>query len=321
MANSTPLTIVWILLTILIVSAILFFNNIRKKPLVLLMHIGGILIILGAMAGSQKGHDFLSQKFKTQKNKYGFIYPIKGLKENSVSVIKYKDKKIDDINTITEPYEEIFTLPFDIILKDIRTKAYRDGIIHIRTLPDEKYFAVRAKPDNQFLSDPNSGTFKVRNVYQNCKLNTKDNKTTAYDSNEPGTNPAVFIKYTSPGGSPASKIIYEKFSPPQSPEDLLAVWYTSFIKAIYCDIEIHENGKIYTKTIQPGKPVKYNGYYFYLNLYDLNLKTVELIVVSDYGLPLVFTGFIILLMAVFTHFWIMPALKYFLNNNNSTEPN
>lgn len=64
--NSAPLMVYWIFAAVLISASIMMFKKL-KKPELLLMHIGFVLIILGSFWSSQKGHDIRAKVFGDYK--------------------------------------------------------------------------------------------------------------------------------------------------------------------------------------------------------------------------------------------------------------
>jgi len=54
--NSVPMAAYWVVLACLLVAAGVAMRQVRSKPFLLLMHLGGVLIIASAMYGSDAGH-------------------------------------------------------------------------------------------------------------------------------------------------------------------------------------------------------------------------------------------------------------------------
>ena len=53
--NSKPLVVFWVGLTGLLIAGLVFFPRLLRKPGLLAIHLGSILILLGAMWGSENG--------------------------------------------------------------------------------------------------------------------------------------------------------------------------------------------------------------------------------------------------------------------------
>ena len=72
------------------------------------------------------------------------------------------------------------------------------------------------------------------------------------------------------------------------------------------ELEIVKDGRVVAaKNIEVNHPLHYGGYHFYQQSYGedrLGVYTV-LMVVSDSGLNLVYSGYTMLIVGVFWHFW------------------
>lgn len=127
-------------------------------------------------------------------------------------------------------------------------------------------------------------------------------------------NPAVEVEINHNGEK--EKIwVFEKFPDAHTIQDrdIRIVFHTprETIKSFNSRVSILEGEEVVLKkTIKVNEPLKYKGYTFYQNTYDEeNLSWSGLQVVKDPGVPIVYTGFILLLLGVTYIFYIKPLMK------------
>lgn len=110
--NSIPLIIYWFFLALLFLSSFLVYDRLLRQPPSLLIHAGCLFILIGAMFGSNAGHQFAKWFFHIDKIPSGFMIIDEGQSENRVVA---KDKHI------------LGQLPFNIKLNDFRIEYYEAG--------------------------------------------------------------------------------------------------------------------------------------------------------------------------------------------------
>jgi hypothetical protein len=101
--NSWPLVAFWFLCLALLAAGFASFRRLITAPAGVLMHLGAVLIIAGAMWGSQRGHEWRARLFDSPKVASGIMPIMKGDAEGTV------------FNGAHEPIAE---LPFSLYLKD-----------------------------------------------------------------------------------------------------------------------------------------------------------------------------------------------------------
>lgn len=83
------------------------------------------------------------------------------------------------------------------------------------------------------------------------------------------------------------------------------------IKSFKSKVKVVENGEVtLTRTIEVNRPFSYKGYTFYQSGYnpqDLNWTSFQ--VVRDPGVPVVYTGFVLLLAGLFIVFYLNPWME------------
>jgi hypothetical protein len=108
--NSPPLIFFWFLLLFLLIAGFFTYPKLIKSPGLLLMHLGGIFILIGGMAGSRFGIELTNKLFNQQKFQNGFMALYENQSQNKV--------------LIEDPVEEYKQLPFDIKLRNFRIEYY-----------------------------------------------------------------------------------------------------------------------------------------------------------------------------------------------------
>ena len=287
--NSLPFVFYYLFLVVFLLISLVFTGGKMETIGIFLTHAAVILIITSSMAASEKGHNVINQWFNIGKIPAGEIVIYKGQTEDRVWL---------------EQKQQIAVIPFSIKLTNLRIEFYQPGLLHIRSL-EGKYWQMPAEPNAAKYLDPNTGMVQVLNVFKNFKLKTENNQTTAYDSTESGSNPAVRISYTSPHGAVVKKYIFAKFQNPVLPDDKIYIDYTLDVRDYYSDIEIIKDGKVVASgTVEVNRPFHYGGYHFYQKVYDTETEQFTVLgVVSDTGLTPFYGGSIVLLVGVSWHFW------------------
>jgi len=77
------------------------------------------------------------------------------------------------------------------------------------------------------------------------------------------------------------------------------------------NVIVIKNGQMVAyKNIEVNHPLHYGGYYFYQQSYDTQEGQYTILqVVSDSGLSIVYSGYLMLGIGVFWHFWFRHLLR------------
>ena len=286
--NSVPLAVYWIAFVILLAISIVLFQRLRQIPALLLMHIGCILILIGGLWGSKSGHELQKELFGIEKVPNGIMFVFEGHTENQV---EQEDGKI-------------FELPFSIGLKDFRIEYYKTGDLYIQTRGGD-YWTFPAETGKEFSLGPDFGTVKILKVFENFKINLDDGNRNAVDDPGPGSNPAIQVQVTPPDGQSATRYIFENFQGRMDFGDGLFMAYARDISDYISELQVIENNRVVKeKDIQVNHPLHYGGYHFYQQDYDHEEgRYTVLQVTSDSGLTFVYSGYFMLCIGIFQHFW------------------
>jgi hypothetical protein len=278
------------LVTIVLLSTGLgVFRRLLRIPSLLLLHAGCILVLLGALWGSNGGHALSKRLFGIDKIPQGQMGILEQTQENRVL--------LTDSNSTRE-------LPFFVRLKDFRMEYYTPGylLIHSRTGQD---WRLPAEAGQTLPLGEGMGTVSIRRTFENFRIDLQGNEPVAYD--EPGgSNPALEVMIERPGAAPGKRYVFERMPGHGNPNDPLKMSYSRMVRDYISDLEIVQDGKVVAaKSIEVNHPLHRGGYHFYQHSYGedkLGDYTV-LMVVSDSGLNLVYSGYAMLIAGVFWHFW------------------
>jgi hypothetical protein len=294
--NSLPLAVYWVALAALLIVGIVVFRRLVQIPSLLLMHLGGILVLLGGLWGSNAGHAIQKQLFGIDKVPQGQLklYINDHTPKNQVQIDSSHPKSV--------------FLPFSIRLKDFRMEFYEPGDLIIRS-PAGRVWRLAAKPGAQARLGK-FGEITVNKVFKNFKLRAEDGRQVPYDA-PGGSNPAVRVLIVRPDGSTVAGYVFEYFAP-VFPEPIeLGVAYQRAVKDYISDVEIIQNDQVVaSKAIEVNHPLHYGGYHLYQHSVgeDNGGQHTVLLIVSDSGLNLVYGGYVMLIAGVCWHFWGRKAL-------------
>lgn len=302
--NSPPLAIYWLILTGLLAVALVAFRRLLRLPGLLAMHFGSVLVLVGAMVGSEVGHYLQQQLFGISKIRSGYMVIYEGHSEN---------------NVLSEDFQrKLGTLPFDIALRDFRIEYYGDesaaGLLQIQTR-DEKKQQIVALPGRELELSPGEGTIKILRVFRNFRISLDGDERVITDQPGPAENPAVEVQLERPDGTQMTRYVFELFGGHDHQDDDFVLSYVSApkmgIRDYLSDVEVLEDKKpVKRKLIEVNHPLYYRGYHFYQHSYDSqNERYTILSVVSDAGLYVVYAGYCLLCAGLFWHFWLRHIRK------------
>jgi hypothetical protein len=111
MFNSAPLVIGWFALLGLLLVGFVYFAKLLRSPGALAVHAGSVLVLCGAMAGSERGHAVAARLFGAAPVPSAFMRIDEGEASDSL---------------LDEEGRQVGTLPFKIRLEDFWIERYRD---------------------------------------------------------------------------------------------------------------------------------------------------------------------------------------------------
>ena len=295
--NRPPLAVFWILLALLFVAGFFAVKSLRSKPGLLLCHLGCLLVMLGALWGSETAHKIRARFFGSDKVREGVMQIHEGHQENRIFS--------------NEPEGGVLaTLPFNVALDDFSIEYYEsEGGLQVGA-PDGRSAVVKAGPGEHVSLGDDLPAVRIVRVFQNFRIQMEAGKKTVWDAEGDGMNPALEVEVTQPGGNKVTRYVFAQSQGSHSlAEDGLSLDYVyggpSAIKDFKSALAIVEgDDAVLRKTIEVNKPMHYGGYSFYQSGYDQqNGHYTVLSVVSDSGLTLVFAGYALLCLGVVWRCW------------------
>jgi cytochrome c biogenesis protein ResB len=303
--NSIPLKIYWYILALLFVIGFVEFPRLIRQPPSLLVHAGCLFVLIGAMLGSDTGHQLAKRFFGIDNIPSGYMVIYKGQSENRV---------------VTEDFKHILgRLPFSIKLNNFRIEYYESDKesapqLNIETR-DGKHLQLAAKTGEEISLGQGQDKLKVVRTFTNFKISIEKGQKIVVDEKGTGENPAVEIEITRPDGTTATRYVFERFGGHFQDTDEPQVSYAPrrprMVRDYFSDVTVIKDGKdIVGKTIEVNHPLHYGGYHFYQHSYDSDAEEYTVLsVASDSGLYAVYSGYWLLSVGVLWQFWLRPVLK------------
>lgn len=300
--NSPPMAAFWVLLWALLIAAFFVFSRLLRRPGLLALHLGCILVLTGGMLGSKPGHKALDALFNKSKIVRGYMIIEEGSAESAV----YSPDLTRSLGN----------LDFEVFLEDFRIEYYgpaaEHGLLTART-PDGCALQIPAKPGNSAKFAPDGATIEITRVFENFKIDVEAGRRIARDAPGPGRNPALEVTITAPDGTQQTRYVFERFAGHHGDEQIHLSYVSQPprpIRDYISEVKIRRDGRtLKSAEIEVNHPLHYGGYYFYQHSYDSeNENFTVLTVVSDRGLPVVFAGYILLCGGTAGHFWLRRSL-------------
>jgi len=288
--NRLPLVVYWSAFTLLLITALAVFRRLVRVPSLLLIHLGCVFILAGAMWSSEAGHKLQKRVFGIDKIPIGQMKIYEGYSDNRV---------------ILENNEEIKELPFYIGLKDFQIEYYKPAYLYVQTWQDQGW-KVPVEIGAEFSLGPEFGTVTILRAFENFKITIEGGNRTAIDDPQPGFNPALEVQLTSPEGEVTTKYVFERFPGHSHSQDKFLLSYHRVISEYISRLRIIEDERIVAeKDIEVNHPLSFSGYHFYQHSYDTEAgQYTVLMVVSNTGLAVVYAGYWMLCLGVFWHLWL-----------------
>jgi hypothetical protein len=288
--NSFPLIVYWLALALLLIIGIAAFRRLFHIPALSLIHCGCILVLAGAIGGSEAGHNLQRQILGIEKIPKGRMIIFEGHSDNQVTL---------------ENDEQTRELPFSIKLKDFRLEHYKPEYIHIQTHQGQSW-RIPVEIGSEFPLDPNFGTITVIKTFRNFKITVEGDKRIVIDDPKPGHNPALEVQLKDPNGTTTTKYVFERFPGHIHPEDKFLLSYQRIISDYISELEVIKDNKVLAeKNIEVNNPLYFGGYHFYQHSYDDQTGQYTVLqVASNTGLGPVYVGYLMLCVGTFWHFWL-----------------
>lgn len=294
--NSFPLSVYWAVFTVLLIAAIILFRRLAHLRGLLMIHLGCVLVLIGALRGSQAGFKIQDAILDADTIRAGQMVICEGMTNNTVDV--------DMERGITKP------LPFAVRLADFRLEYYDPGTLMIQT-PQGETAAIPAQVGSKYRLSGDWDSVEVVRQFEYFKLVTEGDKRTAIDDPHSNPNPALELRLTKSDGTGATRYVFERFAGHDRPDDSFRFRYYRMVRDFISDLEIvKDNTVLVRKSIEVNKPLHFGGYMFYQQGYDdAEGRFTVLRVTNDRGLWIVFGGYVLLCAGAFWHLWFRHLLR------------
>ena len=323
LVNRVPLAVYWIVLAAMLAAGVLLFPRLRRRPGLLAIHVGAVLVILGGMWGSEAGHRLQERLLGRDKLRMGQMVIYESLTENRVlpetaglgyALDPNDNAVIYELDAARRPVlvadddPRIFRLPFSVRLIDFRIEFYEPPRLLVDHGDEPGWSIQPVEPGMQYDLDGH-GTLTILDVYRNLRVGAEGE---VIDEAGPGWNPAVRVQIDLPDGTQQRRFVFARFAGHHGEQGPFRFRYVAegMPKDYFSDLEVVEDGRVVlAKTIEVNDPLHYGGYHFYQSDYDHegHAYTV-LMVASDSGLICVWIGYALLAGGIILHMWLSPLL-------------
>lgn len=299
--NSAPSAVYWLTFLFLLVAGLFIFPTLIKKPSLLLTHLGCILILLGGLWGSDRGHALQRKYLGRDKIPSGYMQIFEGQSENTVFIEDY-----------TQP---LGTLDFSIRLEDFSIEYYPPDVEQLPQLyilmPDEQVKQIDAVADNEVAISGTEHKVRIIKIFKRFRMNIEQQQRQVYDATKGLENPALEVDIVKGDGTVEKNYVFANH--PGMSRNTIGVRFAYELprggmpKDYYSDLTVFEGKKpVRQKVIEVNKPLYYGGYHFYQQSYDPERQQYTVLsVTSDTGLYTVFTGYGLLALGVIWQCWFI----------------
>ncbi len=298
--NSIPLAIFWLFLAELLLVSLIDWRNRKPKLGVITIHLGTLLIICGAMWGSQYAHKLRALWMGENKMVVG-----------QVSLQPGQQAKLHDLNIKLEkawveyypPTKPTWDLFYETRSPDTLTAVYQPIIWQVGEpvelgrsgikMTVKRYVTDEANPihDGQLAPPVVILEVSLGDVGGELMFSVKDNVVTA-------RLPliALFDSESAWSMAGAPSIVFD---------------LGQAVKDYKAELSISDTtgGQLAHKVIEVNDPLQCGGYHFYLTESDGTGQNVTIMLRSDSGLWIVFTGFGLLMLGLVINMWLSPAWR------------
>ena len=321
MFNSLPLAIFWAVLTALLVGGFVASGRMIRRPGLLAMHLGAVLVLAGGMWGSEAGHLLRAGLTGAEKPRKGYMVIWQGQTESRLYELNHP--------------EELRSLEFEVKLEKFWVEYYpadeppylavgiaRGGIAAARqshridwTIGRETpipFTDARVRVLQFFPAARATKKAGVMHVVPDasgqpaCKLELTQGERVVRGwliaDHRPGPAPLPLAKLYATAG---------KWRQAGAPTLFLVK--TAAVRDFKSRLSIVRDGQVVAgKVIEVNHPLHYGGYHFYQLDYDKAAgRYTVLLVVSDAGLAVVYAGLVLICAGAVWRFWVGPAWRYF----------
>lgn len=302
--GSIPLAAFWITLAVLLCAGFVLLANLRKKPGLLLSHMGCLLVLMGALWGSETAHELRAKHLDSDRAASGYMKIHEGHQSDSIVS--------GDGRTV------LATLPFAVALEDFWIEYYdaEGGALHVAVAGGAPV-QLPAVAGEKLVLGNELPTVEIMRVFRNFRINIAEGKKDVTDDPGAGSNPALSIELTDKDGAKSQHYVFTGAMRGHgfSYEGLDLIYHQAShggIKDYKSALTVLQDDKpIKKQIIEVNKPLSYGGYSFYQTGYDQERGAYTVLsVTSSSGLLLVFLGYALLCVGVIWQCWLRHLSGY-----------
>lgn len=300
--NSALMMIFWCVLTLFLAAGFFAYPLLRKRPALMLIHLGCLGVLVGGMLNSAGAHRLIARWLDRPAWAKGQM--LLGPGQSSAEVV-------------LETEGAVGKLPFNVRLEETFVEYYDKPAIGLY-FNDGARWAIAAEAGKEIQIPDGRGTVQVGAVYKNFKMKRDNGRMVSYESAEPGINPAYQLIFTPAGGTAETIYVFERLG---RMHDIAGrtcraeYMAPRMIKDYKSTLQIVRDGKVLKQTtIEVNKPLFYGGYHFYQHTFaeDQSGPVSGIMVVSARGIWLVFSGYAL----VFAGLVMQLGTKLFIKRTN-----
>jgi len=296
--NSPPLATFWVVLTAIFVLGFLAVKSLLKRPGLLLSHLGCLLVLIGALWGSEAAHKFRAKAFKQAKVREGYMQIHEGHSDNAIH------SGDSERGVLTE-------MPFSIALDDFWIEYYESAGSLTASNTNGLMSTVPADEGATLSLGDGMPEVRIVRLFENFKISLDGGKSSAFDDRGRGQNPALEVEIKSPDGRTETRYVFpgrmggHDFSYGELKLDY-RYGGPAGIKDYKSSLTVLDGGEpVLRKIIEVNKPLHYGGYSFYQSSYDQERGHYTVLsVTSNSGLIFVFGGYLFLCVGVIWQCWL-----------------
>ena len=289
---SAPMGLCWFALVLVLGAALLAFPSLLRRPALLMTHLGCVIIILGAMAGSPAGHKVANRFRDRPRIPLGYMTIFEG--DQDARVFSKNDQLLAE-------------LPFKIALKDFQRHYYEPAYVIYQTRSGQRgRFA--ALVGSRFNLAGQGHTVQILKLFDNLRVTMADDHMHVSDEPGRGDNAAVDLQIHAPDGTTRRRFAFAGQAGHISPQADFHFQYVREVRDYVSNLNVLEGDQVArVRAVEVNRPLHYGGYDFYQQSFgfDRGRQYTVLMVVSKQGISAVYGGFALLLLGVCVHFWIV----------------
>jgi hypothetical protein len=284
------------------------------------MHVGSILILVGAMWGSDKGHSVAEKLFGWKKIPHGYMM----IPESTAT-----DEVADEATG-----EPVGRLPFQVGLKDFRIEYYPakgpwelwfEMLVPPGHAPQMGWVPIEWKEGEEVSVGRTALRVRVVKYLRGARaVADATGDLVGAEADPESRTPAMEVEVAIrdqtfrgwilvPEGEDRGSLSFAPIMPKdlskEAAPNLWLVQPRGMPKDYFSDLAVLEGGAVAAgKTIEVNDPLHWGGYHFYQYDYDHEQGEYTVLSVrSDSGLYAVYVGFVLLVAGAFVRFWVERA--------------